>query len=259
MTATTIDPERASAGASGRYGYVWLAGLCVFIALAGFAPTFWLPMAAHKFQANPIVYVHGFWMTGWTFFLLYQAWLAASGNVRRHRAVGMIGVSYFTALFIFAMLIAMNSVRVAPAIYHENALKFLIVSLSGFLYVLPAMILAFANTHRPEVHKRLIFTSTLFMLEAAVGRWFLLFLAPPPDPNAAPGAPPPVMVALGPGIVVDLIMIGLMVADWRTRGKAHPVYLISLPIIAALQLLQVPVSNTGAWLSFAEWFVRLAG
>jgi hypothetical protein len=234
--------------------YVWIAGLCVLIAVAGFFPTFWLPVAQRTFKANPIVYIHAFAMTGWTIFLLAQSRFVASGNVRRHRAMGMIGISYATAIVLLGALMVLNSTRVAPAEFHEQALRFSIVSLSGLAYLAVAFVVAFANTHQPEVHKRLIFGATIFALEAAVARWFLVFLAPP----GAVG-PPPVEISLGPGFVVDLILVGLMIYDWRTRGRVHATYLITVPIIVAIQVLIVPLSKTDGWLAFATAFERLAG
>jgi len=56
--------------------------------------------------------------------------------------------------------------------------------------------LAIANTRRPEIHKRLMLLAGISLLDAAVARWFLTFLAPPGPPG-----PPPVPVTIAPAIV----------------------------------------------------------
>ena len=252
MSAATIEGTAPTRAAS-KYFYVWLAALCVFIAFAGFAPTFWLPVARHTLKADPIVYIHGVAMAGWTLFLFNQARLAASAHMRRHRALGMVGISFATIIVMLGLLIAMNSIRAAPPEYYRRALAFSIWSLSAILYFAGAVTVALANTHRPEIHKRLLLTATLFALQGAVERWFLVF-----GPLSAPG-PLPIEAANAPALVIDVILLGLMVHDWRTRGRVQPTYLIAVSIIAALQFLMAPASKTDAWLAFAEWFSRLAG
>ncbi|HVY04070.1 MAG TPA: hypothetical protein VG983_10475 [Caulobacterales bacterium] len=255
MTAASIEPERTSVRAGTRsFFYVRVAALAVFIAFAGFAPSFWIPLATNRLKANPIVFIHGFAMTGWTIFLLVQAWMVASGNVRRHRALGMAGIALATAICIFGPLMVLNSIHIASLALRERALRFSAVSLMAIVIFAGVVTAAFANTHRPETHKRLLFVATFGALSAAIGRWFNLLRAP----HGAIG-PPPVEVTLMPASVVDLILLGLMVHDWRTRGRVEPAYLIAVPILIAQQVLTVPLSRTDAWLWFATWFANLPG
>ena len=72
-----------------------------------------------------------------------------------------------------------------------------------------------------EVHKRLMLVNTAGILQAAVGRWFVLFLAPATAPGVAV-SPPPVFVTVMPGLVVDLLIVAGMIYDWRTRGRVPP-------------------------------------
>ena len=79
--------------------------------------------------------------------------------------------------------------------------------------------LAIANVRRPETHKRLMLLAGISLLDAAVARWFLTFLAPPGPPG-----PPPVAVTIPPALVAYLLLVVAIVHDWRTRGRPHPVY-----------------------------------
>ena len=79
--------------------------------------------------------------------------------------------------------------------------------------------LAIAAIRKPETHKRLMLLAGISLLDAAVARWFLTFLAPP-----GPLGPPPVPVTIPPALVAYLLLVVAMIFDWRTRGRPHPVY-----------------------------------
>ena len=48
-------------------------------------------------------------------------------------------------------------------------------------------------------------------------------------------------------------------ADWRTRGRPHPVYVYGGAVVLLQQLLTVPFAATDAWMNLARAFERLAG
>src|SRR5665811_2230317 len=108
MTTVIDAPTRIAAGQSAKYFYFYMALSCAAVAFLGFAPTYWLPMAAGTFKSNPIVHVHGMVFFSWVLFFSFQTWLAASGRLARHRAVGMVGISFATAMTIFGSLAAIN-------------------------------------------------------------------------------------------------------------------------------------------------------
>src|SRR5262245_64552349 len=92
---TFIDDRRASAAVASpaRYFYPGMAMACAAVAFLGFAPTYFLPLAAGKFWAPPSVHVHGIVFFAWSLYFVYQAWLPASVQVGRHRWTGIVGVS----------------------------------------------------------------------------------------------------------------------------------------------------------------------
>ena len=61
------------------------------------------------------------------------------------------------------------------------------------------------------------------------------------------------MITIPPGLLVDLLILGGMVHDWRTRGRPHPAYIIAGGITLAVQLVRVPLSISPAWLATADW------
>ena len=195
---------------------------CMAVAFLGFAPTYWLPMASGSFPSMPVIHFHGMLFFAWTLYFAFQTWLAASGRTARHRTIGMIGVSLATAMTIFGFLAAVNAMKRSAALGLTDAgIAFAIVPLSGILFFAVVFTLAIANTRRPETHKRLMLLAAISILDAAVARWFLTFLAPP-----GPAGPPPVPVTIAPALVACLLLVAAIVFDWRTpRASASRLHL----------------------------------
>ena len=68
MGTTMPRQARVLAQSGSEYFYVTMALACAGVALLGFAPTYWMPLAAGSFKANPIVHIHGLTFFAWTFF-----------------------------------------------------------------------------------------------------------------------------------------------------------------------------------------------
>jgi len=255
ITTVMADaPLRARVRSGTTYFYFYMALSCAAVAFLGFAPTYWLPMAAGTFKANPVVHIHGLIFFSWTLYFVFQTWLAASGRIARHRAVGMIGVSFATAMTIFGTMASINIMKNAAALgLKDEGVSFAIVPLSGIVFFAIVFILAVTEVRRPEFHKRLMLLAGVSLLDAAVARWFLTFLAPP-----GPAGPPPVFVTIPPALVAYLLLVVAMVFDWRTRGRPHVVYVVGGTVLVLVKLLNLPISTTQAWHSFAGGMLALA-
>lgn len=252
----------SSARTPGRVGaldfYVWSALACAAVAFLGFAPTYFVPLAKGSFAANPIVHIHGVVFLSWTLFFAYQTWLAANGRITRHRDVGLIGISFATAMTFLGLIVAVEAAARAGGLgFLSEARRFMVVPVAGIVTFAVVFAFAIANAKNKEVHKRLMLVATASILDAAVARWFLTFLAPPPAPGASPV--PPVGVALPAALVVDLFIIAGIIYDWRTRGRPHPAYLIAGGAVLAQQVLRAPVSASAAWDGIAVWLMHVAG
>jgi hypothetical protein len=259
----------ARAGISPRKFYMMIAWTCLAVAVLGFMPTYFLPLAHAKFAAPPIIHIHGLVMFSWVAFFVMQASLVAGGNVLAHRAWGVVGVAIITAMaFIVTAVEIMRIHQVSqagvPPDITEGTKAFSWVTMGTLVLVIPMFIIAIANIKKPEIHKRLILLMTVSMLAAPIARWFLTFLAPPPDPNAPPlpagvVPAPPVQVAIAPAMVGDIILLIAMTYDWRTRGRPHPVYLIGGAILLLQQLTVVQVGHSAIWQAVATWIGKMAG
>ena len=253
---TLIDDKRTHliATSHAQYFYFHMALACMAVAFLGFAPTYWLPMASGKLPPMPVVHFHGLLFFAWTLYFAFQSWLAASGQITRHRTIGLIGVSLATAMTISGFLVAVNAMKRSAALGMTNeGIAFAIVPLSGILFFAVVVALAIANVRRPEIHKRLMLLAGISLLDAAVARWFLTFLAPP----GAVG-PPPVPVTIAPALVACLLLVAAIVYEWRTQGRPHPVYVYGGAALVAVKLLNWPISLTPLWHSFADGILALA-
>ena len=245
---------RTSVRPKSQYFYFYMALSCLAVAVLGFAPTYWLPLTTGTFKANPIVHVHGLLFFAWTLFFVFQTWLAASGRVVKHRDVGMIGVSFATAMTIFGTLAAINTMKTSAALgLKSEGIAFAIVPLSGIAFFAIVFVLAVMNVRRPETHKRLMLLAAISILDAPIARWFLTFLAPPGPPG-----PPPVAVTIFPALVACLLLVVAIVVDWRTRGRPHPVYVWGGLALVAVKVLNLPLSTTAFWHSMAGGMLALA-
>ncbi len=251
---THLNPPRVIAQSETRYFYFYMALACMAVAFLGFAPTYWLPLARKSFSASPVVHLHGLLFFAWSLYFVFQSWLAASGKVTRHRAIGMIGVSLATAMTIFGFLVTVNAMkRAADAGLAADGIAFSIVPLSGIAFFAVVFALAIASVRQPETHKRLMLLAGISLLDAAVARWFLTFLAPP-----GPLGPPPVPVTIPPAFVAYLLLVVAMVFDRRTRGRPHPVYVYGGIALIAIKLLNWPISLSPLWHSFAGGILAMA-
>jgi hypothetical protein len=251
---TAAAAHLASAGRTSRF-YLWMAvgfPLCAFL---GFAPTYWAPMAAGAFRGNPIVHIRGWVFFAWTLFFIAQTGLAANGRIVGHRAFGILGASLVTAMAILALLVALNSLRIGEAMgVGVRAESFTIVPLSDIALFAVFMLLALANTARPEMHKRLMMLAMISILDPALARPFLAFVF-----TSLPPGPQPVWAPLPADALADLFLVAAIVCDVRARGKPHPAYLVGGAGLIAVQRLRLPVSDSVVWHEAAHSFAGLAG
>ena len=231
-----------------------MALACAAVAFLGFAPTYWLPLAHRTFSGSPVIHLHGLLFFTWSLYFVIQTWLAASGRIANHRSIGLIGVSIATAMTMMGFLASVHVMTQSAAIGQADAgIAFSIVPLSGIAFFAAVFALAIANIRRPEVHKRLMLLAGISILDAAVARWFLTFLAPPGPPG-----PPPVPVTIAPAFVAYLLLVIAMVQDRRTTGRVHPVYICGGIALLVVKVLNWPVSTTSAWHSLAGGILALA-
>jgi hypothetical protein len=259
LAQPTATPRSRAAGRT-RF-YFWLSLACLAIGVGGFVPTYWLQVPAGSFSGTPLTHIHALVFTGWLLLLVGQNWRIAQGRLDHHKAWGLVGISLATAMLVIGWLTAIAGLheRLADG-FGDKARAFLIVPLFAVSMFFAFVVAAIANIRRPEWHKRLIFVATTIALTAAMARFVLLYrqgfewgMRP------GNGPPAPVNASLVPFSIVALVIVSGMVFDWRNRGKPHPAWTIGLAVLVVGMVLRAPVSQTTAWLAFADWTTRIAG
>jgi len=188
--ATNASAPYAAAQFRSSYFYVWSALACAAVAFLGFVPTYFAPLARGSFSASPIVHIHGIVFFSWTLFFTYQTWLVANGRTMRHRDVGLIGISFATAMTFLGLLVAVASAARAGSLgFLSEAKQFMVVPVAGITTFAVLFAFAIANVTHKEVHKRLMLVATASILDAGIARLFFTFLAPPLAPGSAPVPP----------------------------------------------------------------------
>ena len=240
-----------------RRFYARTAWFFLGIGIVGFAPTYWVPLLRGTLQVEPLAHIHALVFYGWLVLLCWQTMLVAAGRTPRHRELGVAGVSLATAMCLVGVAMALQTVRRQQAAgFEEAAFAFASVPLLGIALFATLFVLAVTNVKRPEIHKRFMLVATASLLQAGIGRWFLLFLAPP-LPAGSVRPPPPVFVPLLPGLVVVLIILGLMLHDRRSRGHVHPAYQAAGGMVLFVELLRTPLSGTAAWTATVNWLLAV--
>ena len=251
---TTIAKD---AGTGIRLGdlYSWTALGCVLTAFLGFLPTFWMPLTAGQFKANPVVFMHGIGFFTWTLFALVQTSLVPAGRVLLHRSVGLAGISFATILTMLGFLAALNSLQSGIAAHQATGAEaFLIVPLTVIVTFAVLFIFAISNIRRPEFHKRLMLLATISVLNAPVARPLIVWVwkFPPTDQL-------PVWIDVPATYLSYLLILPALFYDWRRNGRIHPVYMIAVPILVLIPIAAMPISDSAAWHSFAKGFAAMAG
>jgi hypothetical protein len=233
-----------------------MAYVCAAVGILGFAPTYWIPLLSGTLAVPPILHLHAAVFYGWLALFVTQSQLAGKRQLTRHRELGVLGVAVATAMCFVGTAAAVNSIRLADAAgFRTQALAFSVVPLTGIFLFAAMFAVALWNVKRPDIHKRLILITTVGLLNAAVGRLFVLALGAPPP--TATVEPPPVFVTVPAGLITDLLLVPALLHDRKTLGRVHPTYWIGGAVLVASQLLRVPIGATSTWQAIAGFIANL--
>ncbi len=228
--------------AKARYFFVGMAILFPVIVFLGFFPSY-QSLNAGALEVHWITHIHSAVMTTWILLFLSQTILAATGNLKIHRRLGLISVVLGVLVFLVMGIVSFNIVIVN----HPPEGSFLFDLLLTDFYEMLCFALFFtwgmlSRKKSPSAHKRLLTLATFVLLTAAVDRI--------QRNNSFPslGMEYPAFSF----IYLNTLLIPLFLYDLITLRRIHRITWIGTAIII---LLQVTVSNaygSPSWHKF--WF-----
>jgi hypothetical protein len=250
---TTAAVARPGVDARLRF-YSVMSAVCLGVAVLGFAPSFFLPLAQGTFHRPPVFYIHGLLFFSWTIFFCAQTWLVAAGKTLAHREWGVLGAALAAAMAFSVMSVVVVRLNQTPAIPGgPGSATFAWVDVSGLAFFGTCVVLAMMNTRRPETHKRLMLLATLSLLNAPIARWGAVIF------GAHDGPPRSFLEANWFNLAAVGLMLIPMVFDRRSTGKISPVYLVGVPIYAVMDLTWPLVWSTPAWAAAANAIKHVGG
>lgn len=229
--------------------FSWATAALAVVVIAGFTRTFFLKPLFPEVQAyaapEPFFIVHGIASFAWMLLLMLQANLARTARIKLHRTLGAAGAGLAVlvlVLGIYGALLAAGrpggfiGVPLPPG-------RFLIFPLTDMLLFAGFVGAAIAWRRDADTHKRLMYLGTVNLVEAAIIRLPIGFIAA--------GAP------FSSRLLSYLFIIALIVFDYRSQGRLHRVTLIGALVIVLSLPLRMALMETGAWDAMASLLLRL--
>jgi len=244
--ATLSKPDRPSRQLPGRrYDHLFFASMVVLLVasvLVGFAHTYYLAGVFRAPLRSPILQIHAAVFSSWMLLLLVQATLVSAHRVDIHRKLGILGYVVACLLVVFGILAAWDSLSRLDDHAPGWILSFSITPF-GDMFIF-AVLAGWAFRARADSpwHKRLIVLATIALMRAAIFRWPFAF----------------VFHNQLRAIAISYLFVLLVVAyDLWSMHKIHRATLWGTLLMALVQIVRVPIGQTGAWHFFARWFGSL--
>jgi hypothetical protein len=213
---------------------------------AGFARTYYLaPWVSQPTRAPPLtllLHLHALIFTAWILLGVIQPALIATGRRSLHRRLGYGGAGLAVLVWLLGNLAAVAAMKTG---FREVGDPFAFYAITFFSIQAFGLIvfLAIRWRNRPETHKRMMLLSSAAILEAAVGRLPLHWVA----------AAAPLSFYIG----ADLVIAAGIFYDQATRGRIHAVWRWGGGMLVASQFLRIAIMSTTLWLAFAHAIARL--
>lgn len=194
----------------------------------------------------PLVFLHGILMSSWIVLFLVQSGLIVGGNRKLHMTLGVGGAVLAACLVVVGITTAIASVHYNPDSYKAiwGARRFLSLMLLNILGFGTLAGLGLRYRQRPEIHRPMMFLSTLFV--AGPAGFFRI-----------PAISGPIMTTVhnifAPWIPMLVFGAVLLLIKWAMTKSWDRYFAAGYGAIAVACLLQSFIANTGWWYHVAGW------
>lgn len=190
--------------------------------------------------------IHGATATLWIVALAAQSWSMSRGIVHWHRRIAFIATGLLVALVVSALYMV-GVMQHNPIFPPEVRVFFACIDLPSIVFFVTLFVLALRNILTPAAHWRFMSATVLLGLPAALTRAYIQL---PVFRDPGPG---PFFASL---FTVELVLVALIVADWRARQR-RLAYPLSLAFFVAVHVLIGPVSASAGWRAAMQWYGSL--
>lgn len=222
MSGASAEVLNVKAPASDLQFYRTCITAMAVVLVSGFVLN--LAMGRSSFAAPLVIHAHAFAAMGFVGVAVIQAWLAAAGQLRLHRTLGLAGIAITLALSVSGILVTLSGVQTGRVPFFFQPQHFLIANPATVLAFLGLLGAAVMLRKRTDWHARLQIGAFVMLMGPGFGRLLPMpFLTPYAFEAAS-------LVALA------VPVIG-MVRDRQVHGRAHPAWWV--PVIVLVGLLVV--------------------
>jgi len=243
----TLRPSSRSV--SGAYDRIFYSGIAIVMGLtvfAGFARTYFGPLAIGGPRATQsggpwttLVHAHAALFTSWVLLFIVQTALVAGRRVAVHRRLGIAGAVLAASMVVAGSLLAIGTAARGGTANGMEPLPFLVIPLFDLALFSGFVIAALVMRRHKDAHKRLMLLAYANIITAAIARL----------PGVGPLGPPVFF-----GLSFSFVIAGA-IYDFMSRGRVHRVYWIGGLITLLSVPLRLMISSTPVWRSFATWLV----
>lgn len=225
-----------------RSGFFFAISLAILaVVLAGFAPTLYLRAFLDTPPVPPYVIAHGIALTAWFALLAKQATLVHRGQVAMHRRLGVAGVVVAAVAVVTGLQVTFGAPGRVLAITGDLGADASVIGMSAgqtvhdflafVVFANLASVVAFVllvaaavwQRRNGAAHKRLMVLASISIIAPAVAR-----IARLPGLGGDTGP----LVPIG----VLLLLVAVVVHDWRTLRRVHPATMAGAGLTVALSI-----------------------
>jgi len=213
------------------------------VALVGFSTTFFIPLARGRFEAPPLIHVHGVLLFGWLLFFIGQALLIRNRSLSLHRRLGWYGCALCLAIVVSGVLVGLHATRRDLAAGGDDFVRGQLVNVVIEMLMFGGLVSAAVVVRKDGAsHKRLLLLATISALGPAWLRFRHIFTSV---------ANPFVVFS----VLADALLLVAIVYDWIAYRRVHPVYLWAGGAMVAVHAIELMAVTSLPWLWMARWLL----
>ncbi|MEO5629628.1 MAG: hypothetical protein ABIQ62_07675 [Thermomonas sp.] len=218
--------------------------LLLATALLGFLGSYFMRLADN----NLVRHLHAVTAFAWLLLLITQAWLMRRRAFALHRKLGRTSLA-LAPLFVISGLLLVQDMLARPGPFIEPFVERLaFIDLTTMAWFSAAYCLALHHRRKTPLHARYMASTALLVLPPALSRAMGGFV---------PGVSSFEMAFHLAYLVTELLIVALLVHDFRSEGRVRAPYCILLAIILLQQVAFVLLPGMPWWSRACAWIAAL--